>query len=420
MKLKGLLIGAVLMTALFTSCEKANIAADTSPVPQSGNGISGEVSGIWTKGSVVRVSGDIIVPENKSLTIEEGVMVIMDTLAHPEFIVQGNLYSMGTAENPVKITIEENYRNAAHKFGKMWGGILAARTCSELLLDHTVLEYGGATTTDQSLSVKLGLYKAASGENTPAIWFSNVNGKLVVNNSIFRFFQDDCTYLEGGKIIFSNNKFYTTGLAGGDGINIKSGCIADLAYNLFYSVNTNALKLSNVGDRVPQAHVVAYNNTMVNTGWRRPTAKGGSIWLEATVNAGLFNNLNANARFGIKRDTKKLEDARSIFKNALYYGYAQATVNQFQPTAEIVAGTNDVISNVAGANDPKFVNYPLNNDTSSPDFNEAWDFHLQAGSAALGKGTTDFVRNFPDGITINNIVYKSPAPASYIGAFGLN
>lgn len=420
MKLKEILTSVVLITALsISSCKKANIDVDTSPIVQNGNGVSGEVYGIWTKGSVIRVTGDIIIPLEKSLTIEEGVVVIMDTLAKPEFIVKGNLYSMGTAQNPVKITIEESYRTPAKQFGKQWGGILAAPTSSEVLLDNTILEYGGATTTEASTSVKLGLYKAKSGENSPALWFSNVKGKLVVTNSTFRYFQDDCTYLEGGKIIFANNKFYSTGLVGGEGINIKSGCLADVSFNLFYGTNTNALKLSNVGDRTPQAHVVAYNNTILNTGWRRPTAKGGSVWLESTVNVELYNNLFANARFGIKRDTKLPEDKRSIFENSLYYGYNQATVDQFQPKADIIAGTNDIISKVAGDNDPKFVNYPLSTATNNAILNDSWDFHLQAGSPALNKGTVAFTRNFPDGITINGINYQSPAPTANIGAFGL-
>lgn len=420
MKIKSLLMYAVTITALFTSCEKANVDVDTSVTATNTSGVSGEVFGIWTKGSVVRVTGDIIIPVNKSLTIEEGVIVIMDTLARPEIIVNGNLYSMGTAANPVKFTIEESYRNDKHKFGKMWGGILAAKTNTELLLDHTILEYGGATTTEASTSVKLGLYKAASGENTPAIWTSNVNSKVVVVNSTFRYFYDDCTYLEGGKIIFANNKFYTTGQTGGEGINIKSGTLADVSYNLFYSTNTNALKLSNAGDRIPQAHVVAYNNTLLNTGWRRPTVKGGSVWLEATVYAEMYNNIFANTRFGIKRDTKKPEDARSAFKNSLYYGYTQAGVTQFQPNAEIVGGTNDIIGTVAGANNPLFVNFPVSTSTDSPTFSESWDFHLQIGSPALNKGIKTFTRNFPDGLTVNGIVYASPEPSSYIRAFGLN
>ncbi|MFX1707416.1 hypothetical protein PV783_25830 [Chitinophaga sp. CC14] len=418
MKYKNILFYAALILTIVSGCKKANSDVDLSESIIGSGTVHGDVWGIWPKGSIQRVSGDITIPEGKTLVIEEGVLVIMDTLVKPEVIVKGNLYSMGTAEQPVRFTIEENYRTDSRKFGKQWGGILAAKSCAELLLDNTILEYGGAVTTESSASVKQGLYKAVSGEALPALWYSNVNGKLVVTNCIFRNFNEDCTYIEGGKLIFSNNKFYTTGITGGEGINIKSGCIADVSYNLFYSTNTNALKLSNSGERTPQAHVIAYNNTMLNTGWRRPTVKGGSVWVEATVFVELHNNLFANTRFGIKRDTKKVEDSRSVISNNLYYGFNQTTVDQFQPAKDIISGANDVISTKAGENDPKFVNYPLNTPTDSPDFNTNWDFHLLAGSPALGAGTTAFIRNFPNGLVLNGINYASPAPSSFIGAFG--
>ncbi len=416
MKTGKLFTALCIATLFFTACEKANIDVDTTP--ENGSA-TGDVSGVWTKGSIHEIKGDIIIPAGKTLTIEEGVTVLMDVNAKPEVIVKGNLYSLGTTENPVKFTVSDVYRTEANKFGKLWGGILAAPTCAELVLDHTILEYGGATTSDASTSVKQGLYKNSAGENLPALWFSNINGKLIVVNSIIRNFQEDCTYIEGGKSIFANNVFYTTGVSGGEAMNFKSGCIADVAYNLVYSTNTNALKLSNSGDRIPQAYIIAYNNTMVNTGWRRPTAKGGSIWVEASVRAEIYNNLFANTRFGIKRDTKKLEDNRSKYSNNWYYGYDQATVNQFQPNSEVIGGVNDVISNVAGANDPKFVNYPLDNPMTSPDFNTAWDFHLQGNSAALNKGITNFTRNHAAGIVVNGVTYASPAPAAFVGAYGV-
>jgi len=414
--LKQVITALALSVIIFTGCEKANVDVDTSP----GNGTAmGEVSGVWQRGSTQVIKGDVVVPAGKSLIIEEGVTILMDTLAKPEFIVKGNLYSLGTEQNPVRFTVNELYKTDAKKFGKLWGGILAAQSCAEMVLDHTIIEYGGSTTSDASTSVKQGLYKAKAGENLPALWFSNVNGKLVVTNSIFRNLQEDCTYIEGGKIIFANNTFYTTGVTGGEAMNFKSGCLADVAYNLVYSTNTNAMKLSNSGDRTPQAYIIAYNNTMVNTGWRRPTAKGGSIWLEASVRAELYNNMFANTRFGIKRDTKGPEDSRSIISNNYYYGYDQATVNQFQPATDIVGGTNNVRGTVAGENDPKFVNYPLNTPTSNAVFNTAWDFHLQAGSPALANGKTNFTRHHAAGLVLNGINYQSPEPSAYAGAFGV-
>lgn len=416
MNLKSVFSALALLAIVFTGCEKANIDVDTTP----GNGSAiGEVSGVWAKGSTQIIKGDIVIPAGKTLTIEEGVTVLMDTIAKPEIIVKGNLYALGTQQNPIRFTVNEFYKTDAKKFGKLWGGILAAPTCEELVLDYAVIEYAGSTTSDASTSVKQGLYKAKAGENLPALWFSNANGKLIVQNSIFRNLQEDCTYIEGGKIIFSNNVFYTTGVTGGEAINLKSGCLADIAYNLIYSANTNALKLSNSGDKTPQTYVFAYNNTIVNTGWRRPSPKGGSIWLESTIRAELYNNLFLNTQFGVKRDTKKPEDNRSKYSNNWYYGYDQVTVNQFQPSSEIVAGINDIIGKTAGDNDPKLVNYPLNTPVLNAVFNTAWDFHLQTGSPALNKGRTDFTRHHAAGIIVNGVSYASPAPSAFIGAFGI-
>ncbi|RYE36916.1 MAG: right-handed parallel beta-helix repeat-containing protein, partial [Sphingobacteriaceae bacterium] len=182
-----IIIALIILAAGFTGCEKANIDVDTSPV--DGSAI-GEVSGVWAKGSTQIIKGDVVIPAGKSLTIEEGVTVLMDTVAKPEIIVKGNLYSLGTEQNPVRFTVNEFYKTDAKKFGKMWGGILAGPTCAELVLDHTIIEYGGSTTSDASTSVKQGLYKAVAGENLPALWFSNVNGKLIVVNSTFRNFQE--------------------------------------------------------------------------------------------------------------------------------------------------------------------------------------------------------------------------------------
>ncbi len=417
-----ILAALFLATFTFTSCDDdtAELTPDETQeeTPNKNQTLSGEVSGVWAEGSTIMVTGDLVVPAGKSLTIEEGVTVVMDTTAKPEFIVMGNLYCTGTAEKPVTITVPEEARIEKNQFGALWGGILAAPGCTELVLDNVILEYGGATTTEASASVKQGLYKAESGERLPALWFSNVDGKFVVINSTIRNFQDDAFYIEGGKSIIANNMFYTTGRSGGEAINFKSGTLSDIAFNMIYSPNTNGLKLSNSGDRSPQAHIIAYNNTIVNAGWRRPDIKGGSVWIEKSVRVNLFNNLIANSRFGIKRNTKEPEDDRSLISNTFYYGNSQEGVDQFQPSNEIVAGENDVTGTSEGDNDPKFVNYPLTTAGDNATFNTSWDFHLQADSPALGKGTTDFSRHFADGLTINGKTYTSPAPATYIGAMG--
>ena len=418
MKINPFLIYSMIIILFATGCDKdKNDPADDPENPK--DGISGPVSGIWSKGKTYIIAGHLEIPEGKSLTIEEGVKVIMnDSIIETELIIKGDLYCLGTEANPVLFTVPDSWKTKAHLFGNLWGGLVAAPSSGAVVLQHTILEYGGAATTEESPSVKAALYKATAGKHLPALYYGNVNGKFVVVNSTIRNFYDDALYVEGGKTIIANNIFYAVGAPADDAINLKSGVIADVAFNLIYSPNTSGLKLSNEGERSPQLYVIGYNNTIINGGWRRPTIKGGSIWVEKGVRVGLYNNMIANDRFGIKRDKGNPEDNRSEFYNTFYYGYTQQTVDQFQPSIEIIAGIYDIIGKNAGDNDPEFVNYPLSTDLYNADFNSSWDFHLQTGSPALNKGKTDFTRHFAEGIIVNGITYKSPAPANYMGAFG--
>lgn len=419
MKTRTLLFSAAAVTAFFwAGCSDKKTPGPDPGVNPTDTALSGNVYGTWTQNGTYHITGDIIIPEGQSLTIEAGATVLFDPEAKPEVIVKGNLYCLGTADAPVIFTVPEDKRQ---QWGEQWGGILAGPTCAELLLDHVILEQGGNVTTEESASVKAGFYKAEAGERVPALWYGG-SGKVVITNSIIRNFNEDALYLEGGDIIIDHNLFYTTGIANGEAVNTKSGVYADVAFNLMYSPNTNGMKLSNSGDRPRQGYIKGYNNTMLNCGWRRPTTKGGSIWLEKSVRAELYNNLLANDRYGVKRDVGNPEDNRSVVSNTFYFGYTQEAVDQFQPSDAIIGGSNDIIGTTAGANDPLFVSYPLNTDMLNGIFNTAWNFHLQSGSPALNQGRTDFSPHFAaTGITFSiGKTYQSPAPATYIGAYGTN
>ncbi|MDP3916020.1 MAG: right-handed parallel beta-helix repeat-containing protein [Bacteroidota bacterium] len=412
--MKSLFLCLLLVAAVFTACDKD----ETTVVDQTLDG--GNVSGIWEKGSTITVKGHLVIPEGKSLTIEEGVTVLMnDPSIGQEILVYGSLYCKGTAAKPILFTVPESSKIG--DFPRVWGGILCGPTAKELLMDYTHIEYTGFVTTEESPSVKAGFFKAAAGEGLPAVNFkNNVDGKVVIMNSTFNNLGEDCFYLEGGNIIIANNKIYTQGETGGDAINMKAGCIADVAFNLVYAPNTNALKLSNSGDRTPQCHVVGYNNTIVNAGWRRPTVKGGGIWLEAGVYAEIWNNLQVNCRFAVKNNAKEPGDVRSTYDYSYYYAHTQEGVDSYLPTVkDVVRGAHDIASATPGDKNPLFENYALATDPNNPTFNTSWDFHLKTGSPALTGAKTNFARNYSTtGITINGVVYKSPAPAAYFGAMG--
>ncbi|GHU71368.1 hypothetical protein FACS189413_13000 [Bacteroidia bacterium] len=408
---------------------------------------SGNVEGVWPKYSIVNVTGHLNIPAGKSLTIEEGVEVIVSDAAVDasgtkiEIIVNGNLYSKGTAEAPVLFSVTPAKRTSANAFARFWGGIIGSATCGAMLLQHTTVEYTGAVTTVNSPSVTAGLFKPAGGEAMVAFNTNNPAGKYVVQNCTFRYTGEDAIYVQGGDCIFSNNTFYANGEAGGEAINVKAGCTVDAAFNLMYSPNTNALKLSSSGQDPTrhQALIKGYNNTIINAGWRRDPnkPKGGSVWLEMGCLVEIYNNLIVNSMFAVRQDGANLPDDNSQVNHNFYAsGTQQSSVSQhiangtvtafdgFKAGVQnIVIGANDKVGQSAGDNDPRFVDFPYTTNPllSYDNFSASWNFHLQAGSPALTGAKTDFEPYFAaTGITIAGKEYKSPRPASYFGAFGAN
>ncbi|MDR3367283.1 MAG: Ig-like domain-containing protein [Prevotellaceae bacterium] len=413
--------------------------------------VQGDVEGTWSKYSVISVTGHLRVPAGKALTIEEGVEVIISTAGQDEngtkveLIVDGNLYCYGTAEAPVTFTVPAAERTAENTFARLWGGIIGSETCAEILLDHALVEYTGAVTTVTSPSVTKGLFKSEGGEGMVAFNTNNPSGSYVIVNSTFRSTGEDAIYVQGGRCLFAHNFFYACGEAGGEAINVKAGCKVDAAYNLMYSPNTNGFKLSNSGasETRAQAQINAYNNTIVNAGWRRDPnkPKGGSVWAESGCLVNVYNNLIVSCMFAAKAPDFGVDagEGPDLNSHIDYSYYASGTVassvaqhvangtttayDGFRSgVTDVVYGDHDVRGASAGVGDPLFVSFPFaDNPPLSYTYSAAWDFHLRPGSPALTGAFTGFTPYFSNpGITVNGKEYKSPAPSAYFGAFGSN
>ena len=189
------------------------------------------------------------VPEGKSLTLEPGVQIIFSTegvgtnRAPIEFTVDGNLYCLGTEEKPVMLTVDESLRTYENTFAALWGGIVAGKSCAEMVIDHTIIEYTGGPVIAGSPAATNGYYEAG-GDDYPQITTNNPSGKYIITNSIIRNGLSDGIYMQGGDAIIADNLFCATGRLGGEAVNIKSGCKVDVARNIMFSPNTNGLKLS--------------------------------------------------------------------------------------------------------------------------------------------------------------------------------
>ena len=464
MKTKAIfVIAAAAMVFSLASCEKdPDQKEPVEPVEAAG-----EVSGVWEAGSTVYVDGHIVVPEGESLTIEEGVTVIFSDAGvgvnHTaiEFSVDGNLYCLGTAENPVRLTVDESLRTADNTFAGLWGGIVAGATCEEMLIDHTIIEYCGGQVIEGSPAAENGYYTAGD-DAYPHITTNNVDGRYVITNSILRNGWSDAIYMMGGNAIIAGNIFSAIGYDGAEAVNVKSGCTVDVTRNIMFSANTNGLKLSSSDQSEVrhQAKIQAYNNTIIGSGWRRDGEKGGGIYVEENADAGVFNNLLVNCKFRATTpawEEPGSEDCYDGEHSMIDYNYyASGTVEssivfsgEYEDDGEMLLYSGvkfpyegyafnhewydtekvDVHSVMAKTAEeavslnPKFVNFDLNMDPASYAFNDSWDFHLTSGSPALDASKTytagDRQPYFgTSGLEVNGQTYTSPAIGAWFGAFG--
>lgn len=458
-------LSAALLSVSLAACgddeNDPNPNPDPDPEPVVEENVSGNVSGTWEKNSIINVSGHITVPEGESLTIEEGVTVVFSSngvgASHTpiEFVVDGDLYCLGTEENPVTLTVAENERTPENAFEGLWGGIIATDKCEEILLDHTIIEYTGGLVGQDSPSAVKGIYTPGD-DMGPQLTTNNINGKYVVTNSILRYGASDAIYMMGGNGIIMNNIFSGNGADGGEAVNVKAGCKVDVAGNVMYSPNTNGLKLSSSGQNDEggrsQALIRAYNNTIINAGWRRDGVKGGGIYVEKNALVSVFNNLLVNCKFkamtpswNIPNDPEEgYADASIIDYNFYTSGASESTLDQdiangtttsflgytsenedYNPAA---VDLHSVVSASAGdkATNPMFVNFPyMNNPLDAYVYDNEWDFHVAANSPVLSNAYSGNEANMQpyfaaSGLTVNGQTYTSPMPQAWFGAFGAN
>ncbi len=397
---------------------------------------------VWTKDTTLTESVEI--PIGTSLYIEPGVTVTCksDVQVPIEIVVLGNLYCMGTTEHPVTFTSDT-------KKTEDWGGIICGYNSQEVVLNHVDLAYAGATPTESSASFQNHLFKSTIDGGVPAFHFCNVNGKFVMANCFLHDNYNDQTYFTGGQGVIYNCIFADNGNAtdGGEAINVKAGCKLDIANNIIYNACTNAFKLSNSGNSelIPLTQLTAYNNTIVNCGWRRAkNKKGGSVWLEKAIAPTFVNNLVYDCRYGLKQPKKDGADIEhSTVAPNYYFASTETGVKQMSKNADmIIWNDNDIKSSVAGQLNPLLKNFKQsdkmninceidNVQQGAPlAFDRSWNFNLQQGSPALSGGITGIQRIFPTGLAFfgmkkvmfldncndQNYYFAAPIPTTQFGA----
>lgn len=453
---------------VFAACEKENGNGNgNGETPGTTEETVRILTGTLESGTTLEVDSHLLVPEGESLTIEPGVTLVFSSkgvgVNHVaiEFTVDGNLYCLGTEDQPVRLTVAEDERTQANTFAGLWGGIVAGASCEEMIIDHTIIEYTGGQVVEGSPAAENGYYTAGD-DAYPQITTNNADGNYVITNSIIRNGWSDGIYMMGGNAIIADNIFSANGYDGAEAVNVKSGCKVDVAGNIMFSPNTNGLKLSSSDQSEVrhQALIQAYNNTIINSGWRRDGEKGGCVYVEEMANVSVFNNLLVNCKFRAITpawSTPTEEDCYDRENSMVDYNYyASGNVKsslvfsgEYEDDGEILhysgaeypyqgyaydheeydnekVDENSKIaknSEDAAAMDPDFVNYDINADPALYEWNDSWDFHVNAGSPVLEGAyvPADAARKpfySETGLTVNDKTYTSPDVQPYFGAFG--
>lgn len=432
------------------SCDNADEPAKSSAKTET-NATEIIMSGTVEAGTEIRLDRHLVIPEGESLTLRPGVTIIVSDAGvgvnhvPVEIIAKGNLYCLGTADDPVIISVDPSKRVAANTFKGLWGGIVATESCTEMVIDHAVIEYTGGQVIEGSPSATAGIYTAGD-DAYPHITTTNTNGRYVITNSVIRNGWSDGVYLMGGEAIIADNVFAANGFSGAEAVNIKAGVKADIAGNVMFSPNTNGLKLSSSGQSETRGQAIAnaYNNTIINAGWRRDGEKGGCVYAEKNVLANVVNNLMVNCKFRAMTpsfknpntpdggfDDKSVIDynfyasgdlkSEIVFPEESNVAYPYEGYNYNHKSYNPAADQHSPVASSQNLLDPLFESYDINSvSLTSTDFNQAWDFHLRPGSPALTGAAAPGVITplFADGLTVNGQSYRSPQPEPWFGAFG--
>ena len=380
------LCAAALVLSL-ASCSKSgndSTKITTPTVPSSnpiapGN-ISGFVKGTFTTGNTYTITGDLTIKAGDTLASQQGVTVVV--MNNAQITVLGVLNIVGTQASPIEF-------NSSSKQPGSWGGF-QCDSAQAVTIKWTHVDNTGGPDPSGSARKSVSVVTPITVDIEDS-WFTNG--------------QDDCLAMQGGaRITLVRNTIQCSGSTDGEAINIKRGVTGTIAYNVIYSQAGTAVKLE-TDDVVPipQTNVDVYNNTMVSNGWRRGAAEPGrGVSIDLNARANIYNNVMVDNYQGLEIFTGA-DTINTKYGNNLFYAsadtYSDTTVHpnisvnirsNFYPGDGVgKPQTSDLISTAVGDKDPMFKSFdgkiatPNGAATSN-------DFHLNAGSPAIGKGNSTY------------------------------
>lgn len=420
------------MILLLSACHQKEIVNISPPLISVANGITsdtlkGTVKGTMLAGKTYYFKSDITVNDGDTLLMQAGTKLIaigdgLTPKTAPEIFMHGTFISLGTQDAPNYITVanaatlhaEAQQQKYTNVFFGWWGGITCTPSAAtatnpspkggDLILKWTHIEFGGGPAGDADNQA---FYTTGSPRYN--IYFANLTKNMIIEDCWFFGAKDDNIRTDGGKISVMRNTFELCGGVGGEFLNMKSGTVGDVAYNMAIGSATNSFKVSDAGSTGTQANVNIYNNTMVNGGFRQTkSGRGGAIDYEKLGKGKAYNNLFINCRFSMRvTSDADYKNNGIMYDNNLFYASATTIANQFYTTDSytgIPKGTNDILSTTIKTNNPMFLAYNVDSfdyvaNPGPMSFTlqpysvvaiSTGNFKLLSTSPGINKGKTDF------------------------------
>ncbi len=385
------LIAAIALVGSMSSCSKKGGTTVIKPVnqpshPIAAGNISGVIKGTLLTGSTYTVTADIYVKPGDTLLAQPGANIIVKN--NSQFQIQGVFQSLGTQASPVSFNSDSNNPGT-------WGGFACDSAQAVTIKWTKILNTGGVDNTGGARKTLV--------VDKPII--VDIEDSWVENGQ-----NDGLALFGGAKINILRNTIQSSGSNNGEAINITTGSTGTVAYNVIFSQAGTGVKLETAAVVTGgSTNVDVYNNTMVSCGWRRGAAEPGrGVSAGVSAKGNVYNNVIVNCYHGLE-----------IFQNDgpgnvnydynLFYSTADTFVDNtpltavppgtaitvnlrdgYYPSGALgVAQSNDIISTGISTADPMFKSFDGSflNPNGAPNNN---DFHLQAGSPAIGHGNPTY------------------------------
>ena len=331
--------------------------------------LSGTVKGTTLANHTYVVKDSLIVNPGDTLRFSAGNTIVM---ASPTgwIHVLGTFICEGSKANPNLFTVPPARRNGPGQ----WGGIVGD-SCAYFSMKWTTILWAGGNNTGGHAYRTIDIYSDYQNKTTTLFTDNTVIGTV-----------DDCIGLHGGNASILRNTIKWCGAPDGDNINVKSGTIGEIAYNIIWASGGNGIKI-NADPLLRITNMCVHNNTIVAGGWRRVGELGYGILVDASGRAQIYNNIIGDMYQELEI-THQADTVRTVYGNNLFFYSADSLkgLARYYPSDGIgKQQSNDILDVKASALFTSYQTY-FTNDWFALDGSN--DYHLLPSAPALGHGFT--------------------------------